>query len=315
MTNIKGLTLSKQFYKDYFNTLFTGIEAYKSHIAAGMVGKGSECFGFDDAISKDHDFKAGFCLWLTDEDDDNIGFKLMRAYSKLPKEYMGHTMEAQSILGTSKYGVHRISSFYKSLIGLEQAPNTWQEWFYIPSHALAEATNGEVFVDELGEFSSIRNTLLNYYPKDVALKKLSAHLALAAQTGQYNYLRCIDHSEFAGAQLAINEFINHVFNIIFILNKAYLPFYKWRFKALSSLPLLSNLSPMLYNLISTSNDGAIVIQKSKNIEYIANCIISELKKQNLSQGNSDYLETHAIEVSKRINHREIASLHLMNFGL
>ncbi|NMD38427.1 MAG: DUF4037 domain-containing protein [Christensenellaceae bacterium] len=314
MTSLKGLSLSKKFYNDYFDSLFEGLDSYKSCVAVGMVGKGSECFGFDDDISRDHDFKAGFCLWLTDEDDDKIGFKLMRAYSKLPKEYMGYSMEAQSILGNSKYGVHRIKSFYKSLIGLEEAPKTWQQWFYIPSYALAEATNGEVFKDELGEFSAIRNKLLSYYPNDVALKKLSAYLSLAAQSGQYNYMRCIKHGELAASQLAINEFVNNILNIIFILNKAYLPFYKWRFKALRTLPTLRNLEPLLYKLLTTSNDTSMPLEKSKSIENIAYLIIEQLNKNNLSNSNSDYLETHAIEVTKRIEHREIASLHLMDYG-
>ena len=77
---------------------------YEDRIAVGLVGPGSECFGYDDAISTDHDFEAGFCLWLTKEDEDVIGFPLFRAYSKLPEECMGVMKKAQSFYGGNRRG-------------------------------------------------------------------------------------------------------------------------------------------------------------------------------------------------------------------
>lgn len=67
-----------------------------------------------------------------------------------------------------------------------------------PDSCLAAATNGEVFRDDLGEFSRIRQSFLDM-PQDVRLKKLAGHLIMAAQAGQYNFKRCISHGETGGA--------------------------------------------------------------------------------------------------------------------
>ena len=63
----KGLDLCEAFFEEYgLPMLQSEFPAYLPYIAAGLVGEGSECFGFDDEISRDHDFGPGFCLWLTD---------------------------------------------------------------------------------------------------------------------------------------------------------------------------------------------------------------------------------------------------------
>ena len=87
-----GLELCESFYKEYgIPMIRTKFPAYEGMIAAGLVGEGSECFGFDDEVSRDHDFGPGFCLWLTDQVYDEIGEALQEEYDKLPDSYMGVT--------------------------------------------------------------------------------------------------------------------------------------------------------------------------------------------------------------------------------
>ena len=58
-------------------------------LAIGLVGDGSECFGYDDDISRDHDFEPGFCIFVSDDIDSRTEFQLERAYAKLPKTFEG----------------------------------------------------------------------------------------------------------------------------------------------------------------------------------------------------------------------------------
>ena len=77
---MKGIEISRAFYEQYGREMIESEFAqYKERIAVGLVGHGSECFGFDDEISRDHDFEPSFCIWLTEEDEREFGFKLFRA--------------------------------------------------------------------------------------------------------------------------------------------------------------------------------------------------------------------------------------------
>ena len=80
-----GMELCQAFYEEYGRPMIQSkFPGYEEEIAVGLVGEGSECFGFDDQVSRDHDFGPGFCLWLTDTVYDEIGEELQRAYDGLP---------------------------------------------------------------------------------------------------------------------------------------------------------------------------------------------------------------------------------------
>ena len=221
---MKGIELARAYYEACGKPMLDrGFADVRGRIAAGLCGHGSECFGFDDEISRDHDFEPGFCLWITEEDDRAFGFRLFRAYGKLPREFMGVTMRQKSLLGSEYKGVHTIRQFYSFYVG-DRLPETPGEWLQIPDFYLAEATNGQVFEDPLGEFTRIRQALLNR-PQDVRLKKLGSCVFHMAQLGQYNYARCMNHGEPAAAAVALSDFCKNAAQAVFLLNNAYAPYY------------------------------------------------------------------------------------------
>ncbi len=306
---MKGLELSHNFYLEYGKPMIErDFSAVANRIAVGLVGHGSECFGFDDDVSCDHDFDAGFCIWLTDADERDFGFKLFRAYSKLPREYKGYTMVQKSLFGSDHKGVHTISEFYSRYTGCSGAPQTNEQWLGIPDFYLAEATNGEIFCDPLGEFTSIRNQILTGMPQDIWYKKIASKALTMAQTGQYNFARCLSHGEQAAAQVALSQFAESATQMIFLLNRRYAPYYKWLFRAGRNLPVLGDRVQGLEKLITDiSLNNA---QKTDIIESVCADIIIELKNQNLTDINSDYLEPHAYSVNERIKDSNIRNITL-----
>lgn len=305
---MQGLEEARRLYErcgvDMIERLFP---KWAGRIAVGLVGHGSECFGFDDEISRDHDFPEGFCLWIDDETDRDIGVQLSRAYRALPFK----KAEERSALSEPSRGVRRIRDFYSRYTGLPGAPETDIQWLALPSHALAEATNGEVFRDDQGLFSSIRETILTGMPEDVRLKKLAARIITMAQAGQYNYPRCVRHGEYGAAMLAMAEFVNAACGAIYLLNRRHMPYYKWQLRGMESLEKLSGMEDALVFLLTEDNNEQGRILKSAIVEDVCANIVKELKVQHLTHGSWDYLEPHAFEIASHIESTELRAMHIM----
>ena len=305
---MKGLEEARRFYEDFGAAMLRErFPDAEERIAVGLAGRGSECFGFDDEVSRDHDFEQGFCLWLTDADDILIGEELARAYQALPRRGPAR----RSRLGEANRGPRRIGFFYRPYLGSESAPRDWRQWMSLPSWALAEATNGEVFRDDLGVFSDIRETLLHGMPEDVRKKKLAARLIAMAQSGQYNYARCLRHGEEGAATLALAEFVREACGAIYLLNRAHMPYYKWALRGLEQLPLLAEMREPLSFLLTADNDADGQRVKQGVAEDICASVIAELRAQGLSDGGWDFLEPHAFAVQERIEIPEIRAMHIM----
>lgn len=310
---MKGLELSEKFYNEYGKKMIDdNFSHIKDFLAIGLVGSGSECFGFDDEFSQDHDFEPGFCIFLPDENfvSEKDAFQLERAYSRLPKEFEGYKRNLINPVGGNRHGVIRISDFFESKIGDINGDVLNKDWFFISEQFLLEATNGKIFLDNFGLMTKIRKKL-EYLPEDVRLKKLAGNILVMAQAGQYNYQRCVKREDTAAAQLAVVEFVNSALKVIFLLNKKYIPYYKWSFRALKELSELSELYYELEYLISSSNTEKEAKLKLEIIEKISKLIISELKKQNITEVSANELELHAYSVNDKIENTEIRNLNIM----
>lgn len=308
---MKGLELSKRYYQAHRDSLESAFPELMKRVAVGMVGPGSECLGFDDSHSRDHDWGPSFCLWMTDEDYAKYGKELHSFYLNLEQECDGFAGRVASKGEQGRVGVMPISFFYRRYTGLQHPPENLGEWDILANN-LALCTNGEVFSDPLGEFSAWRIALQEYYPEDIRRKQIADCCIKAGQAGQYNWQRGIMRKDAYVMNQAKMQFVSEVMTLGFLLNKSYAPYFKWLFQGFSRLPLLGEeLAPQLDMLLRSNVelDGSENGWQAQQDRIVAICgvLVQELQRQGLSNGNQPFLVDHVEPVISGIKDKEYAS--------
>lgn len=302
---MKGLDLAEAYYRQVGAPMIA--ERFPMHaerIAAGLVGPGSECFGFDDEVSRDHDWGPGFCLWLAAEDYRVIGAPLQEAYEKLPQRFAGWGPRVASPGEEGRVGVSEVSSFYQRYIGLDHPPQRLREWLAIPEQSLAVCTNGRVFRDPSGEFSVWREALRGFYPSDVRLKKIASRCATMAQAGQVNFQRSLKRGELFTASYAVTSFCTDTISLVFLLNRRFTPFYKWMHRGVRDLPVLGGRTHAMIEELTREREDRV---RASLIEETCALVAGQLVAEGLSDSRSDFLLDHAHSVHGRIRDPELAA--------
>ena len=318
----KGIELARAYYEQFGKRMIREqFPEYADRIAVGLVGEGSECLGFDDMLSEDHDYGAAFCMWLTQEDYDKIGDRLQSAYEQLPSKVQGHKRRIASARGSDRDGVFSIPDFYENFLGREwfsvleddkkvDGEKVFSAWAGFQEERLAMAVNGAVFTDPLGEFSKVREHLMREMPEQLWLQKTATATAKAAQAGQYNYARCMRRGDTTAASFALWEFLQEAVHIEYLLHHTYMPYYKWAWRGMGNLSgaqemqkrieILANERPerdhwkAVGEVQEVNWDDPIVCQ----IEQISAMILERLREQKLTYGWEDFLEIHTERILK-----------------
>lgn len=296
----KGMEISRLYYERYGKEMLK--EKFSDcfdRLTVGLMGHGSECFGFDDILSADHDFGPAFCIWLEDGDMKKYGKEMDEAYNKLPKTFGNIPPRQVTNRGENRVGVLNVRTFYEEFLGkrlyeILLYPEKYTEeqrteaWLSVSETALAQVTAGKIFKDGEGIFSTIQKELKKGYPYKVRVRKIAQMTALTAQAGQYNYLRCVKRGEYAAGEMALREFVQASCNLIYLLNNTFMPYYKWMFRKMETLPKLSEVKDLYDKLFAVQTPK----EKSMIIEKICSVLLEELKEQKLTEGEEDFLECH-----------------------
>lgn len=324
-----NLKACQEFYEEYGKRMIHEyFPEYETRIAVGLVGEGSDCFGFDDSISMDHDYGIGFCMWLTEQDYAEIGSKLQKRYEQMLSDYKSQLNqpladegdvvsnnldEGHSLFLQQRRGVFSINDFCNRILDthLNYEENDAIDYLAVNEEKLATFINGKIFSDELGVFLAIREKVQQYYPDKVWRLRLAQSLHEFAQYAQCNYSRMMARKDYVTATVCIGKAVESAMDIVYLLNRTYAPYYKWKKKGLSKLSKLQDLIPILeelvllpiqkeawekrtYNSVSINKDDKCVCL----FEQVADQLLRELQNQDLVKGNDTFLESYCQQLIK-----------------
>ena len=305
---------NRRFYDKYVADLIhTGFSEYEDRIAVGIAGEGSDCFGYDDEISRDHDFGTGVCLWVTDDDMRRFGHDLSVAYNELvdsvERSYFTERLR-------ERRGVMTIHDFYSNILNIDcdtdHCRMSEDTWYHLDHSCLKTATNGVIFRDDLGAFTAFRQLLLDYYPDRIWRIRIAEQLHEYAASLQVNYARCMSRGDVVAAELCRSQGIRSAMELYFLLKREYPPYYKWTFRALTELDRGGAFSDKIREMAKADIDLA-EWEKTKYhpnrlnyndrivslAEEIASGIEGMMLERRLIRERTRYLEVHVNEVLEK----------------
>ena len=264
------IELSRNYFKEYKNILFSGIEDL-SKITVGLFGLGSECYNLADRYSEDHDYEVGLIVL---SDDKNKIEKLKDNYNKLPKIY-----DRFYIRDNNRHGVFNTHEYLMNYLGFNSGDKLTKSLI----------TNGAIFYGDDNIFTSLRRNYINELT-DNYLERI-AILSLEINQYYYNLDRSLKRNDNDTFKLLLNHLNDKLIEYIFVYNKSYLPHDKL------IIPMLKRFKENPFK------DYMDDLYNNKN--SILNFILNELYKYNIIlKKDSIYIEDYKNEISSFIQNYE-----------
>jgi len=253
---VKGVELSKLFYQNIVRPWLD--DAFPRLVYdAGIFGYGSELLGFDDDMSRDHNWGPRVQLVLTGADFAVHSTAIVDGFDAVkPAVFLGEPIGyrsrphlpivADDALGRAAHGVEvfTVAGILRTRLALDPAmPIDAVTWLSLAEQRLLELTAGEVFHHGLGDLARLRETF-GQCPRDVTLYKLAAQWRRIADeqafVGRAGYV-----GDDLGSRIIAARLAHDVMRIGFLLEGIYPPYAKWFGSAFARLASAKTLAPLL----------------------------------------------------------------------
>ncbi len=300
---VSGMELCRAYYETYGRAMIhEKFPAYEEQIAVGLVGEGSDCFGYDDEASRDHDWGPSFLMWVSDRVYEEIGEALQAAYEELPRTFLGYTYRT-SRQGIGRRGVQTIRNFYGRLLGMEHMEGIYKAmetenpglipFRQMEEDALAAAVNGSVFRDDQGIFTQIRTLLKKCYPQRLRYLRIAEAAARFCQYGQYNSRRMLGRGDRLSSRILLGRASQEALKLVYYMAEQFPPHDKWLAEGVRRLEggMYQTLPPLLLKALDSSEEEACRI-----MEQAGGLLAHELYRAGYISDIDSFLEEHVAEL-------------------
>lgn len=280
----QGIAVSRAFYEQYGRPMIAEkFPDYEGRIAVGLAGKGSDCFGYDDVWSRDHDWGPEFCMWVTEETYAAIGEALEAAYDSLPETFREFRRMPEKVRWERR-GVFTIPGFFQKIADAPDYEHI--AWRDTPDYALAAVSDGVIFRDDEGIFTREREKFFQGYPEVIRYLKMADSAARFSQAGQYNYGRMLRRGDTVTAQMMLADCAREAMKLQHYIENRYPPHDKWLWRSLQE----SENGRAL---------GALLTGLPDAVEEIGTFLARELYQMNFISDSDNYLDAHSGELAAK----------------
>ncbi|WP_375452651.1 DUF4037 domain-containing protein [uncultured Devosia sp.] len=253
---MQGIELSRGFYFDLVQPWLNEVAPGLRH-AAALIGYGSELLGFDDEMSRDHNWGPRVRIYLARDDFGAYARRLVDQFTNvMPSHYRGEPIGWRSrphppangleSAGALAHGLefHTLEALLESHLGLRSAEHLEApQWLGFAEQKLLALTAGAVFRDDDGRLTEARARLA-YYPRDVWLYKLACQWRRIADEQAF-VGRAGQVGDDLGSRVIGARLVRDVMRMGFLLERRYAPYSKWLGTGFARLPIAHRLLPHL----------------------------------------------------------------------
>jgi hypothetical protein len=259
---MQGIDLSRRFYEDMVRPWLRAAYPDVRH-AAALIGYGSEVLGFDDEMSRDHNW--GPRVWLfvgesefaarADAIVERFAAFAPASFEGVPIGYSKQTPQnAPGVRCDIRHGVEvrTLEATLAGGLGVSLAgPSDNRAWLGLAEQWLLEFTGGAVFHDDDGRLTAMRQRL-TYLPRDVWLYKLACQWRRIAEEQAFVGRTGLSGDE-VGSRVIAARLARDVMRTAFLVERRYTPYPKWFGTAFAQLPAAAELAPLVARTLAASD--------------------------------------------------------------